>query len=273
MQDPWGNERAHEIGAELALEPAARVGQRIAEEGSEAARTAAVKLGAKGFRRGPAPGFLGEDGEDEGGVASHLLHGGAIGVAVAGRERIHGGNILLARLREDERAAIGKDDAGWQLGGDEADTRGLEVRLEQRIVRRHHEQRVGHGKEIVPEAGHRDLLGADAAAGNGVALEHADALALAGEHGGADQRVDAAADDDDVEGVHGFAAKSRSGAARSSPRCGSGAPLIRDRPQAHCFGRSRALQRTASRCAAPVGHVNTRHFLFTPNKRLSVVFS
>ena len=53
------------------------------------------------------------------------------------------------------------------------------------------------------EAGRGDGIGADAAADAVVALQHHDLAALGAEHGGADQGIDAAADDDVVRVTHG----------------------------------------------------------------------
>src|SRR5262249_40544404 len=79
----------------------------------------------------------------------------------------------------------------WKLGPERGDRRRGN---EQHNRRRHH---------VVDEAGRGRCFGADAAADTGVAFEHEDAAAFAAEHRGANQRIDAAADDDVVGRAHG----------------------------------------------------------------------
>ena len=60
---------------------------------------------------------------------------------------------------------------------------------------RQQEKDEGRGHHVMREAWNGGLLAADAAADPGVALQHQDLAALAGEEGGGHERIDAAAGD------------------------------------------------------------------------------
>ena len=76
----------------------------------------------------------------------------------------------------------------------------MQVVLELRVGGRADEQRVPPGEHLVNEPGLGDLGGLDRTADVVVALEHEHALSGLGQQRGAGERVDAAADEDDVVG-------------------------------------------------------------------------
>ena len=76
----------------------------------------------------------------------------------------------------------------------------MEVVLELSVGGGAHEQRVPPGEHLVKEPGLGDLGGLDRATEVVVALEHEHALSGLGQQRGAGERVDAAADEDDVVG-------------------------------------------------------------------------
>ena len=99
-------------------------------------------------------------------------------------------------------AAVGPEHAGRRVGVAEFQPVPAEIGAERGIGRRGDEQHEGRRHHVVDEARRGDLLGADAAADAVVALQHQHLAALAGEQRRADQRVDAAADNDVVGRAH-----------------------------------------------------------------------
>src|SRR5262249_8028197 len=134
VEDPGGEQRPNEFGAKLPLEPGALGRHGVADERAEPARAAVEELLEERLSGRPAPGLLAEKGEDEPAVGLDIRQGGTIGAAVAGRDRVQGRNVLITRLREQERSSVWQDPAGGHAGGDELETTRLEIVLEQRIV-------------------------------------------------------------------------------------------------------------------------------------------
>ncbi len=169
-----GDQRADEIGPEGLFEPAPHRQQRVAAELRQPADAARPQGAAQQLQRRAAARLLSQQAEDEIGVALDLFHRPAIGVAVAGCQRIEGGDVFGARLAELQRASVGQHHRGRHRRRHHAQAGAFEVGPQQRIMRRRHQQRIGHREQVVPEAGDGDFAGTDAAARDRFAFEYAD---------------------------------------------------------------------------------------------------
>ena len=209
MQDPRRDQRADEVGSKFALQPSAHRRQQITGDGGGAARAALAQLLAEQPQCAERARLLAEQTEDQIGIVLDLAHRASVGSAIAWVDRVEGSNVFGARLAEHQHAIVGQDDSGRDERGQKAEPRGSERLAQQRIMGGGDEQRVAHREQVMPPAGLGHFAGADATAGNQLAFEY-DHLATAQRQLGAtDQRIDPAADDEDVEGVHGSVSRMR----------------------------------------------------------------
>ena len=127
-----------------------------------------------------------------------LGHRPVPGGAVAGGMALELLHVRLVRGRQEGARAIREQGPRREVGVQVLDAPGAQLVLQLGVDARADEERMPRREDLVDEPRLGDLRRADRAAQVVVPLEHEHPLPAAGEQRRAGERVDAAADDDDV---------------------------------------------------------------------------
>ncbi|CUJ66480.1 Uncharacterised protein [Achromobacter xylosoxidans] len=198
VQHPRRDQRAHGVGSQFTVRPAAKALQRIGGERHQAVQAAPAPLAEQQLEHAGAIRVLPQQAEGQRGVfAEQALRHGAEGLAVAGRPGVQAPRAVRDVLPERDAAAVGQRQAGAVVALGEFQAGGLQRRLEGLVGGAADEQRVPAGQHVVTVAG-KQFLGADAAAQAVVALQHQHRFAALRQQRRAHQRIHAAAHHDDL---------------------------------------------------------------------------
>ena len=203
VEHPGREEAVGGVRLERLVEPVAAADERAAEEGEEtAAAEPAERLATEAEARG-GPELAAEDAERQVGVRHELVEHPLPGRTVTSCVAVQLGDVVFERRREERARAVGERSRSREVGVQVLDSAPVELVLQLGVGGRAGEEGVPRRKELVREAGLRQLgRRADAAAEHVLALEDAHAPARSGEERRSGERVDPGTHEDRVERRH-----------------------------------------------------------------------
>ena len=204
VQHPGREQSVRTLGLERRADPVACAHERAARERQQSAPAETRIRLAREVEPLGRPELGREHAEAVLGRGHELAELPLPGRAVTGSVAIELGDVVLERGGQEGGAAVGEERRGRQRGVEVLEAVPRQVVAELGIGGRPREERVPRRHQLVREAGRSEVVrGADRSAEHLVALEHADAPALARKQRGARQRVDTGTHEDRVKARHG----------------------------------------------------------------------